>query len=311
MTAADSKHSSVTVEKTAAIVAVNRLYASLEPEPIVWDPYVMLLLGRDGLEEMRSFYDEGKGSLLSLDHMNSFMAFRTRFGDDLALESTHEQVVILAAGLDTRAWRLQWPPGNKVSMFEVDRSDIFAAKLARLSSASSSPSTAASTSTSSATSSTSTSTATSNSSPSTGLQKHVGIVADLTVPGWETRLVSGGFDPRKRTAWLVEGLLMYLSPEEGLRLCQSIADLSAAGSRLYMDHVGVVHKDCQFLYMFRSHTTEATMERDFAPLYNNGWKMTSMLSKEKGWEKFGKKLVPCNDPNGVPICPGFIMEWSL
>ena len=100
------------------------------------------------------------------------------------------QVVILAAGMDTRAFRIPWPSGVKV--FEVDRDEIFDHKEAVLGRAGASPS----------------------------CERHV-VRADLARP-WAAALAAAGFERSKPAAFLVEGLLMYLEEAEALALLAAV-----------------------------------------------------------------------------------------
>src|SRR5439155_5243341 len=110
----------------------------------------------------------------------------------------------LAAGLDARAYRLPWPLGTR--LWELDQPAVLAAKDAVLAELGAEPS----------------------------VQRHA-LGVDLAEPGWELRLRDDGFDPSAPSAWLVEGLLMYLEPESAQRLLRTLAALSARGSWLGAD----------------------------------------------------------------------------
>ena len=127
---------------------------------------------------------------------------RTRFFDDFLLEATGrgiEQVVILAAGLDTRPYRLAWPPGRRV--FELDLPEVLAFKRRVLD------------------------------------RHHAVVRCDNRLVGvdlradWATPLIAAGHRPDRSTAWLLEGLLIYLSGAEAVHLFTTVDGLSAAGSR--------------------------------------------------------------------------------
>ncbi len=115
-------------------------------------------------------------------------------------------MVLLAAGLDTRAYRLEWPSGVRV--FEIDLPEVLSFKEARLSSAGASP-----------------------------RCERVVVPADLR-EDWPGLLTSSGFDASTPTAWLAEGVLIYLDADEASRLLRAIGDLSAAGSRLSFERGG-------------------------------------------------------------------------
>ena len=137
-------------------------------------------------------------------------AVRTRFFDDLLLAAARDgcgQVVLLAAGLDARAFRLDWPAGTR--LFEIDLPDVLDMK-----------------------------------GPVLGARGAVArcertvVRADLR-GDWPARLRAAGFDPAARTSWLAEGLLIYLSRAEAERLLADVGTLSAAGSRLAFEHGAV------------------------------------------------------------------------
>jgi methyltransferase (TIGR00027 family) len=135
------------------------------------------------------------------------VAVRTRFCDDYllaAVRSGCRQVVLLAAGLDARAFRLSWPEG--VRLWELDTPEVFAFKERILTGRGATP----------------------------GCERIV-IPADLR-EAWPAALRGAGFDARKPTAWLIEGLLMYLDEGERDLLLDRVGALSSRGSRLALDH---------------------------------------------------------------------------
>ncbi len=130
-------------------------------------------------------------------------AVRTRFYDDFLLEAASEgcrQVVLVAAGLDTRAFRLLWPTDTHV--FEMDLSEVLDFKQQVLTRQAAVP-----------------------------RCQRTFVSVDLR-RDWPSALRAAGFDPATPTAWLVEGLLVYLASDEAVRLLTAISDLSAPGSRL-------------------------------------------------------------------------------
>ena len=134
-------------------------------------------------------------------------AVRTRFFDDYlsaAVAAGRRQVVLLAAGLDARAFRLAWPPGTRV--FEVDVPGVLAFKDEVLAGCSAVP-----------------------------RCERVTVPADLR-RDWAERLAEAGFGQTGPTAWLAEGVLLYLTAGEAGRLLSRVTALSAAGSRLGFEH---------------------------------------------------------------------------
>jgi methyltransferase (TIGR00027 family) len=133
---------------------------------------------------------------------------RTRFFDDYLLAACTagcRQVVLLAAGLDTRAFRLGWPDG--VHVFEVDLPDVQAFKERVLAGQAATPQCARSV-----------------------------VEADLTGGDWPASLGAAGFDSSARCAWLPEGLLIYLTAPQAAGLLAAVGQNSAPGSRLAFEH---------------------------------------------------------------------------
>ncbi|WP_063755433.1 SAM-dependent methyltransferase [Streptomyces sp. NRRL S-337] len=132
------------------------------------------------------------------------IVLRTRFFDDYLTAAAGEhalrQVVVLAAGLDSRAYRLPWPDG--VRLYEVDLPEVLAFKERVLAERGARPRCAC-----------------------------TAVVADLRTD-WTAPLRAAGFAPDEPTAWLVEGLLVYLSAAEAARLLTTLGEQSAPGSRL-------------------------------------------------------------------------------
>ncbi|GAB2857379.1 class I SAM-dependent methyltransferase [Actinoallomurus bryophytorum] len=135
--------------------------------------------------------------------LGRYFGLRTRVLDDFLLSQVRDgarQVVLLGAGLDTRAYRLDWPPGCTV--FEVDQEDVLAFKDRVLAGLRATPK-----------------------------AERVTIGADLRLE-WAKALTGAGFDPAAPAAWLAEGLLLYLPRAAERALIEAVDGLSAAGSAL-------------------------------------------------------------------------------
>ena len=135
-----------------------------------------------------------------MPRMADNMAVRTKFFDDFFLDATEagiRQAVILASGLDARAYRLPWPAGTVV--YEIDQPQVIEFKTARW------PSWAP--------------------SPPPSAARSPSICATTGPPA----LRAAGFDPASPTAWSAEGLLGYLPPEAQDRLLDTITDAQRAG----------------------------------------------------------------------------------
>ena len=201
------------VGSTAVMVAAARAYETEQPDPLIRDPYAKLLVSNANAgvlwEAMLDPEIAAKVEALDeesaahLHHMRGYQAVRTHFFDTFftdAVAAGIRQVVILASGLDSRAYRLDWPAGTTV--YELDQPEVLAYKSSTL--------------------------AENGATPSADRRE---VAIDLR-QDWPAALRAAGFDPTQRTAWLAEGLLMYLPAEAQDRLFTLIGELSPAGSRV-------------------------------------------------------------------------------
>jgi methyltransferase (TIGR00027 family) len=201
----DSWDLASSVGATATMVAAARALASEEPDALIHDPYAAPLVRAVGIEFFTKLVD---GTITSdadgaAQAMTGVMAVRTRFFDDFfmgAADAGVRQAVILASGLDSRAYRLAWPDGAVV--YEIDQENVIGAKTATMTEIGATP---------------------------TADRRAVAV--DLR-DDWPSALKQAGFDPGQPTAWSAEGLLIYLPPEAQDRLFDEITALSAPGSQL-------------------------------------------------------------------------------
>lgn len=199
------------VGATATMVATQRALATREG--LIDDPFAEPLVRAVGVDFFTRFLDgeiefEDLDPAFNLRLAAEGMAVRTRFFDKLFTDAAAvgaRQAVILAAGLDSRAYRLPWPDGTVV--FEVDQPDVIEFKTRTLAELGAEP---------------------------TADRRPVGI--DLR-EDWPKTLLDNGFDRTQPTAWIAEGLLIYLPPQAQDRLFDNITGLSAPGSRLATEHV--------------------------------------------------------------------------
>jgi methyltransferase (TIGR00027 family) len=185
------------VGATATAVAASRALATRSG--LIDDPWAEPLVRAVGEQHFLDILD----GTSQVEWMDNGMAVRTIYFDDFLTEATAagiRQVVILASGLDARAYRLPWPHGTVV--YEIDQSGVIDFKVATLRSLEAAP---------------------------TAEVRNVGV--DLR-DDWPAALRAAGFDPHRPTAWIAEGLLMYLPAEAQDRLFDHITALSPPGSRL-------------------------------------------------------------------------------
>jgi methyltransferase (TIGR00027 family) len=200
------------VGSTAVMVAAARAVESDSPDALISDPYAKLLVAHAGTGVWETLLNEALiDKLESVDpeiaavyhHMRNYQAVRTHFFDAYfaeAVDAGIRQVVILASGLDSRAYRLDWPAGTTV--YEIDQPKVLAYKEATLAAHDVTP----------------------------AAQRRA-VAIDLR-QDWPAALTAAGFDPAAATAWLAEGLLMYLPADGQDRLFEQITALSAPGSRI-------------------------------------------------------------------------------
>src|SRR5512139_2775588 len=200
------------VGSTAVMVAAARAAESERADALISDPFAKVLVAGAGggtwevmvdpaFREKVAETDPEAASIF--EHMGNYQAVRTHFFDEFfadAMAAGIRQVVILASGLDSRAYRLAWPAETVV--YEIDQPKVLEYKAARLAEHGALPS----------------------------ARRHA-VAVDLRFD-WPTALRQAGFDPHAPTAWLAEGLLMYLPVDAQDRLFERITALSAPGSRV-------------------------------------------------------------------------------
>jgi methyltransferase (TIGR00027 family) len=205
----DSWDITESVGATALGVAAARAAETESEDPLIEDRFARLFLEAAGEGTWTWFGGSVPSELAAADPkllarmrvMVDFMATRTAFFDEFFLNAAkagQRQVVILAAGLDARAWRLPWPDGTVV--YELDQPQVLQFKAATLQ----------------------------DHEPTC---RRVGVPIDLR-QNWPTVLRDAGFDPSEPTAWSAEGLLRYLPSQAQDLLFERIHALSVAGSRL-------------------------------------------------------------------------------
>jgi methyltransferase (TIGR00027 family) len=209
----DSWDLASSVGATATAVAARRAMASKGPNPLIDDPFAEPLVNAVGVE---AFIKMMNGDIELTDDDPAFssqrlaegMAVRTRFFDNFCADATKagvRQAVILAAGLDTRAYRLPWPSGTVV--YEIDQPQVIEFKTRTLTDLGAAP---------------------------TADRKAVAV--DLR-DDWVGALSNIGFNTERPTAWIAEGLLGYLPPDAQDRLFDTITTLSFSGSRIGTGYV--------------------------------------------------------------------------
>ena len=197
------------VGATATMVAAGRARATRSA--LIDDPFAEPLVRAVGVDfftrwaqgELDSADVDVPGAAWGMQRMTDLLAARTRYIDAFFAATAIagvRQVVILAAGLDARGYRLPWAPGT--TMFEIDQPQVIEFKTATITALGAEP---------------------------TADVRAVSV--DLR-HDWPSALRAAGFDLERPAAWAAEGLLGFLPPEAQDRLLDSITALSADGSQL-------------------------------------------------------------------------------
>ncbi|MBV9581069.1 MAG: SAM-dependent methyltransferase, partial [Chloroflexi bacterium] len=191
---------------TAIGAARGRATESARPDRLIDDPFAARFVDAAGAAAQPPSNVDGVDARPLID---AYVGMRSRFFDDTLLEAVGaglRQVVVLGAGLDTRAFRLVWPTGTR--LFEVDVRDVFAFKEPVL-----------------------------QDSGACARCARVIVPEDLR-DDWPQAMCAVGFVANQPTAWLVEGLLMYLEEADRDQLLARVSRLSADRSRMALEPPG-------------------------------------------------------------------------
>ena len=202
------------VGATATMVAAARAIAT--NEGAIDDPFAGPLVRAVGVDflnrwatgELTAADLDDEGTAWGLGQMPAAMAARTRYFDRFFADAAAagiRQAVILASGLDARAYRLDWPAD--MTVFEIDQPAVIEFKTTTLAGLAAEP------------------------------KANLRTVAVDLREDWPTALEAAGFDPDKPSAWIAEGLFGYLPPEAQDRLLDAVTALGAPGSRLASEAV--------------------------------------------------------------------------
>jgi methyltransferase (TIGR00027 family) len=218
-TADDSWDIATSVGATAVMVALARAAETASDDPLIRDQFAELLVSTPELANVREQVaawwagpdpDDDADFTVDSNHMINYQAVRTHFFDAYFADAAAagiRQVVIVAAGLDSRAYRLEWPAGTTV--YEIDLPKVLEYKAETLAGHGATP-----------------------------------VVDRRPVPvdlrhDWPQALRDAGFDASRPTAWLAEGLLPFLPASAQEALFGSIDALSGSGSRVAVENFGV------------------------------------------------------------------------
>ena len=206
------------VGSTALLVAAMRAAETDRADRLFSDPFARALADVEGAAMLARAHARGL-------HKVPLVEVRTRYLDDRLLEASRDgirQIVLLAAGMDARAYRLDWPgTPAPTRIYEIDREPVLAWKNARL---------------------------------QTSLPRcvRVALPGDVADAGWPSALVGSRFRPPEPPPWVLEGRLVALDEPAVHALLARLDSLSAAGSHLLFDVPGRA--------LFASATSAAALE---------------------------------------------------
>ena len=263
----DSWDLASSVGATATMVAAGRAMATKDPRGLIDDPFAEPLVRAVGMDFFVKMID-GELDLSQIEENSPVrvqaqideIAMRTRFFDEYFNTATHagmRQAVILASGLDSRAYRLPWPSGTVV--YEIDQPAVLEFKTATLAGIGAQP---------------------------TATRRTVAI--DLR-DDWPAALRAAGFDAQSPTAWSAEGLLIYLPSEAQDRLFDNITALSAPGSTIATEYVpGLRDFDEDRAREMSARAREHGLDLDMPSLIYAGERSHVMeYLAQKGWQITG------------------------
>jgi methyltransferase (TIGR00027 family) len=228
------------------------------------DPYAELLAGTEGMALLQKALQESGDQ--------PAIAVRTKYMDEKinhALQHGIRQIVIIAAGMDTRAYRLSLPTGTRI--FELDRQEVLSYKHEKLG----------------------------NTQP---LCERQALPVDLQAE-WPAQLLKSSFKSGQPTLWLVEGLLMYLEESQVNSLFTKINSLSSPKDVMLFDVLGrslleapFMKKQLEFLanmgapWRFGENEPEQLMKKF-------GWEATATLPGEFAPSRWPFPTPPRSVPN--------------
>jgi methyltransferase (TIGR00027 family) len=275
----DSWDITTSVGWTALNVATARALEAQKPNPLVVDPFAEVFcraVGGASADVLDGKAPEHRLKTEWGEHFVNFQAARTRYFDDYfrrAADAGVRQVVIVAAGLDSRAYRLPWPAGTTI--FELDRSPVLEFKRQAL---------------------------TASGALANAERREVAV--DLR-DDWPEALRNSGFDGLQRSAWIVEGLLIYLSATAQQQLFTGIDALASVGSHLAVEDGSPMPPDdfSAAVEEERAAAAEGEQHVFFQLVYNEQCAPAEQWFGERGWTATPTPLAACLRDVGRPV-PG-------
>ncbi|CAN5138407.1 class I SAM-dependent methyltransferase [soil metagenome] len=252
----DSWDITTSVGSTALFVAAARALEARRPDALAVDPYAEVFCRAVGGQWADIVDGKAPDSRLLTEwgtHFVDFQGARTRYFDNYfvrAADSGVRQIVLLAAGLDSRAYRLPWPKGTVV--FELDQPQVLEFKRDVLAEHGDQP---------------------------TAQRREIAV--DLR-DDWVRALLDAGFDPTRPAAFLAEGLLIYLPAAVQGQLFAGIDSLACPGSYVGIEE-GEPMPDEVFQFLKAREQAEGSDGTFFGLIYNQQYARAEDWFGERGW----------------------------
>ncbi|MCK8646859.1 class I SAM-dependent methyltransferase [Mycobacterium colombiense] len=276
------------VGATATMVAAARAIATNADNPLIEDRFAEPLVRAVGVDFFTRWVSgdlvaadvDDHESGWKLEHMPVAMAARTRFFDSFFRAATWagiRQAVILASGLDARAYRLDWPAD--MTVFEIDQPQVIEFKATTLAELGAAP------------------------------RAELRTVAVDLRHDWPKALVEAGFDKSQPTAWIAEGLFGYLPPEAQDRLLDNITALSADGSRLACEAIPDMsevdtEKAQEMMQRATAKWREHGFDLEFGELgYQGERNDVAVYLDNLGWQSHGTRMTELLADSGLDAIP--------
>jgi methyltransferase (TIGR00027 family) len=253
----DSWDITTSVGSTALFVATARALEAQKPDPLVVDPFAEVFcraLGGPAADVLEGAAPEHPLKTADFgEHFVNFQAARTRYFDNYFREAAGagvRQVVILAAGLDSRAYRLPWP--DTTTIFELDRPEVLDFKREVLSARG-----------------------------AHAKAKRREVAVDLR-DDWPHALQDSGFDATRPSAWIAEGLLIYLPATAQHQLFTGIDALAGTGSHLAVEDGAPLPPD-EFSAAVEQERNDPSRRQFYQLVYNEQCAPAAQWFGERGW----------------------------
>jgi methyltransferase (TIGR00027 family) len=264
------------VGSTALFVAASRALEARKADPLAVDKYAEAFCRAAGGEWASAV--EGADPEHPLhsefgENFVNFQAVRTKYFDEYftrAIDAGVTQIVLLAAGLDSRAYRLPWADGTVV--YELVQPRVLEFKRETIDLLGAAP---------------------------TAERREVAV--DLR-DDWPRALRESGFDPSRPSAWIAEGLLIYLPATAQEQLFAGIDALAAPGSFVAVEEGAPMPEEA-----FQAKRAEAVSSGEenafFTLVYNQQHAPAEQWFGEHGWDAVPAPLNDLLDQAGRSV-PG-------